>query len=107
MLFEDVFSLKKIFVLISAFICVSCTEQTLKTSYEIDTCLQETLRMLSSNHPRREMVYKVKNYQNKSYTLYLRYNDEWWYYRTIQEDELIEKDLSTIICPDFDGRMFK
>lgn len=89
------------------FLVSACHEKGLKKSYDVDSCLQETLRMLSSNHPKREMIYKVKEYKGQNYVLYLRFNKQWWYYRTIHEDLLVDRDLEVIKCPDFTNSIFK
>lgn len=94
-------------ILLSLLSLVGCHEQGLKRSYEVDSCLKETLRMLASDHPKKEMIYKVKEYKSSNYVLYLRFDKQWWYYRTIHEDKLNDRDLDVIQCPDFNNSIFK
>jgi uncharacterized protein YjaG (DUF416 family) len=109
--FISVFSVERIlkfsFILILGMSFSSCHEQGLKMTYEVDSCLQETLRMLANSHPKRQMVYKIKEYKGSNYVLYLRWNKQWWYYRTINEDELLDRDMDVIQCPDFNNSIFK
>lgn len=86
---------------------IGCTEKTYKRTYDVNSCLQETLRMVASHDPNRQMIYKVKEYKSNSYVLYLRFNKQWWYYRTIHENELLDRDLDSIKCPDFSPSIFK
>lgn len=99
--------LGRFFLFLALLFLLSCHEKGLKKSYDIDSCLQETLRMLAQSHPKRQMVYKIKEYKSHSYVLYLRFNSQWWYYRTIHEDELIDRDLEVIKCPDYKNSIFK
>lgn len=109
--FNSMFSIERILkislIFLLSFSQQGCHEKSLKRTYEVDSCLQETLRMLASNHPKRKMVYKIKEYKGNNYVLYLRWNKQWWYYRTIDEDDLIDRDMDTIQCPDFNNSIFK
>lgn len=97
---------KFLFILFFSFFQESCHEKSLKRTYQVNSCLQETLRMLASHHPKRELIYKVREYKGNNYVLYLRWNKEWWYYRTIHEDELLDRDFDKVQCPDLNNSIF-
>ncbi|MGB0453253.1 MAG: hypothetical protein ACPGJV_06020 [Bacteriovoracaceae bacterium] len=71
-----------------------------KTVYKEGTCLTENRRDVASFSKDRTQIYKVKKYKKNSYTLYARHRNAWWYFREIPENDLLDRSVDVIKCPD-------
>jgi uncharacterized protein YcfL len=89
------------------FLFTGCEEKAIRTGYDPLTCVIETNRMVASISADRTSLYMIKTVKNGQYEVYLRHNNDWWFYRMVDEDEFNQKSLNVVRCPDYKSKLFK